>query len=529
MQHRKAFAALGLALALTATSAAGAPAEPGKAWWAHIEYLADDALQGRMPGTPGYEQAAAYVAGKFKAYGLKPLTGTSYLQPIQFTQQRVVQDRSSVALVGADGAVQPLVLGEDLRLTAAAPQPATIEAPLVFIGYGLHLPKAGYDDFAGQDLKGKILVMIDRGGPAQMSDAMKAGSRSVNTNRMVEQVGALGVVTLQAPRTMDVPWVRQRLLAGNPGMFPTETGAARGARFAAFANPASQEKLFARSGHTWAEVMALADASKPIKGFALNVSLRAAVTTESSTLVSPNIVGVLPGSDPKLAKEYVLVSAHLDHLGVGAPINGDAIYNGAMDDASGVATVLEIARSMGAAKSRPKRSVLFLAFTGEERGLLGSRVFADRPGVPRNALVADLNMDMALPLWPFTSLYMPGEGESTLGAEARTVATARGIAVVPDPFPDRNVFTRTDQFSFVRAGVPGVALKFGFLPGTPQAEIERAWRANRYHSPSDDLKQPVDLAAADTFNGFVQALAIHLANAPGRPTWNQDSIFAPAN
>ncbi len=481
-----------------------------------------------MPGTPGYDKAAAYVAGKFKDYGLKPLAGNSYLQPIQFTLQRVLADRSSVALVGADGTVQPLVLGEDLRLTAGAPQPAAIEAPLVFIGYGLHLPQVGHDDFAGQDLKGKILVMIDRGGPAEMSDAMKAGSRSVNTNRMVEQVGALGVVTLQAPRTMDVPWARQRLLAGNPGMYPTDTSpSARGQRFNAAANPAQQEKLFARSGHTWAEVMALADASKPIKGFALNQSLRASVTTETSTLASPNIVGVLPGSDPVLSKEYVVVSAHLDHLGVGAPINGDAIYNGAMDDASGVATVLEIARDLGAARRKPKRSVLFVAFTGEERGLLGSRVFAEKPGVARSAIVADLNMDMALPLWPFTSLYMPGEAESTLGREARTVAAARGIAVVPDPFPDRNVFTRTDQFSFVRAGVPGVALKFGFLPGTPQAQIERDWRANRYHSPSDDLKQPVDLAAADSFNGFVQALAIHLANAPGRPAWNKDSIFAP--
>ncbi len=529
MHHRKALAALGLGLALAASSAAGAPAQPGKAWWAHIEYLADDALQGRMPGTPGYDAAAAYVAGKFKAYGLKPLAGDSYLQPIPFTLQRVLADRSSVALVGADGAVQPLVLGEDLRLTAAAPQPATIEAPLVFIGYGLHLPQVGYDDFAGQDLKGKILVMIDRGGPAEMSDTMKAGSRSINTTRMVEQVGALGVVTLQAPRTMDVPWARQRLLAGNPGMYPTDSASpGRGVRFSAFANPASQEKLFARSGHTWAEVMALADAAQPIKGFPLNVSLRASVTTDSSSLVSPNIVGVLPGSDPVLSNEYVIVSAHLDHLGVGAPINGDAIYNGAMDDASGVATVLEIARAMGAAPARPKRSVLFLAFTGEERGLLGSRVFADKPGVPKSALVADLNMDMALPLWPFTRLYMPGEGESTLGLEARTVAAARGITVVPDPFPDRNVFTRTDQFSFVRAGVPGVALKFGFLPGTPEAQVERDWRSNRYHSPSDDLKQPVDLVAADQFNAFVEALAIHLANAPGRPTWNKDSIFAPA-
>lgn len=524
MQKTKIFSALGLSLALTSAASAAAPPDPGKAWWAHIQYLADDSLAGRAPGTPGYAAGAAYVSDRFKAYGLKPFSGSSYLQPIDFTVQRVLADRSSVALVDAAGAVQPLMLGEDLRLTAAAPQPATIEAPMVFIGYGLHLPQAAYDDFAGQDLKGKILVMIDRGGPAEFSDAMKAGSRRVQTQRMIEQVGALGVITLQTARTMDVPWERQRLLAANAGMYPTEPGATRTARFDAVANPANQEKLFARSGRTFAEIAALADAAKPIKGFALNISLRATVTTETSSLSSPNIAGVLPGSDPKLSKEYVVVSAHLDHLGVGAAINGDTIYNGAMDDASGVATVLEVAQAMTKAKP-PRRSILFVAFTGEERGLLGSRVFADR--APKGAIVADINMDMPLPLWPFRRLYMPGEEESTLGAEARKVAAARGIEVVPDPFPDRNVFVRTDQFSFVRAGVPGVALKFGFLPGTPEAAIERAWRAERYHSPSDDLNQPVDLKAADDFNGFVRALAVHLADMPGRAVWNRDSIFAP--
>jgi hypothetical protein len=526
MRSTDIFSALGLSLLLGGAASAAAPPGPGQAWWAHVRYLADDSLAGRAPGTPGYAAGAAYVESRFKAYGLKPLTAAGFLRPIDFTVQKVVADRSSVALVDASGAVQPLVLGEDLRLTAAAPQPASIEAPLVFIGYGLHLPQASYDDFAGQDLKGKILVMIDRGGPAEFSDAMKAGSRRVQTQRMVEQVGALGVLTLQTTRTMDVPWERQRLLAANAGMYPAERGGPRAARFDAFANPASQEKLFARSGHTFAEVAALADAARPIEGFPLNLSLRATVATETSSLASPNIVGVLPGSDPKLAGEYVVVSAHLDHLGVGAPIGGDAIYNGAMDDASGVATVLEVAKAMTAARP-PKRSILFVAFTGEERGLLGSRVFADDPGVPKGSIVADVNMDMPLPLWPFTRLYMPGEEESTLGAEARKVAAARGIAVVPDPFPDRNVFVRTDQFSFVRAGVPGVALKFGFLPGTPEAAIERAWRAERYHSPSDDVNQPVDLKAADDFNGFVRALAVHLADMPGRPVWNKGSLFAP--
>jgi Zn-dependent M28 family amino/carboxypeptidase len=192
-----------------------------------------------------------------------------------------------------------------------------------------------------------------------------------------------------------------------------------------------------------------------------------------------------------------------------------------------VATVLEIAKALGAAKARPKRSILFVAFTAEEKGLLGSRAIAEGTDVPKTSVVADINMDMALPLWPFTRIYMPGAEESTLGAEARKVAAERGVEVVPDPLPDRNVFTRTDQFSFVRNGVPAVALKFGFLLGTPEEKIERDWRAQRYHAPSDDLDQPVDIEAAHRFNAYVQAFAVRLADAPQRPTWTPGSIFGP--
>lgn len=530
MQNKTLFwgsALLGLSLSFGAL-AATAPTKADSPWWAHIGYLASDALQGRLPGTPGYEQAATYVVDRFKAYGLKPLDGAGYRRPVRLVEQKVLIDKSSASLVGG-GAVQPLTLGVDLNIQAGGPLPAEIEAPLVFIGYGLHIPAYGYDDFAGQDLKGKILVVIN-GGPDSLPAAVKSGARSAATGPAVEQAGALGVITILTPKSMDPPWARQALLAGNAGMYLADAALqdARGPRLNARFNPAQAEKLFARSGHSFAEILALADAGKPIGGFPLNVSMRARVATDSGRIVeSSNIVGVLPGSDPKLASEYVMVSAHLDHLGVGAPINGDSLYNGAMDDASGVATVLEVAKALTAAKARPRRSILFVAFTAEEKGLLGSRAFAQGADTPKGSVVVDLNMDMALPLWPFTKLYMPGAEESTLGAEARKVAAPRGVEVVPDPLPDRNVFTRTDQFSFVRNGVPGVALKFGFRLGTPEELTERAWRANRYHSPSDDLDQPVDLQAAQDFNGFVQAFAVHLADAPGRPAWTAGSIFAP--
>ncbi|HTI67948.1 MAG TPA: M28 family metallopeptidase [Caulobacteraceae bacterium] len=525
---RSAALGLGLALGVAAGAGAAAPAtKAGSPWWAHIAYLAGDDLQGRLPGTPGFDRAAAYVMGKFQVSGLKPLDAAGYLRPVRLVEQEVLADRSSVALVDGE-AVQPLTLGTDLNLGSRFAQPATVEAPLVFVGYGLHIPSAGYDDFAGHDLKGKILVVVN-GGPGNLSGAVKSGARAAETWPAAERAGAVGLITLLTPKSMDIPWERQTLLAANPGMYLADPALqeASGPRFTATVNPAQAEKLFARSGHTYAEVLALADAARPIRGFALNLSLRATVAARTKSLTSSNIVGVLPGSDPRLAGEYVMVSAHLDHLGVGAPIRGDAVYNGAMDDASGVATVLEVARTLSAGKARPRRSILFAVFTAEEKGLLGSRAFAEGKDLPKGAVVADVNMDMPLPLWPFTRIYMPGVEESTLAADARAVGAAQGVELVPDPLPDRNVFTRTDQFSFVRTGVPAVALKFGFLLGTPEEKVERDWRAQRYHAPSDDLDQPVDIAAADRFNAYVQAFAVRLADAPGRPSWAPGSIFAP--
>ena len=220
-----------------------------------------------------------------------------------------------------------------------------------------------------------------------------------------------------------------------------------------------------------------------------------------------------------------MVSAHLDHLGIGEPINGDKIYNGAMDDASGVAAVLDIAHRVKNGP-RPRRSILFAIFTAEEKGLLGSHYFAANPTVPKSAIVADLNFDMPLPLWPLKMVYLPGETESTLGADARAVAAKQGIAVVPDPNPDRNVFVRADQYSFVHEGVPALFMKFGFLKNTPEYQIEHDWRANRYHSPSDDLEQPgIFKEEAIKLDTYTAAIALRVANAGTRPTWLPDSIF----
>jgi Zn-dependent M28 family amino/carboxypeptidase len=215
----------------------------------------------------------------------------------------------------------------------------------------------------------------------------------------------------------------------------------------------------------------------------------------------------------------------LDHLGIGEPVNGDKIYNGAMDDASGIASLIEIALRIKDSGAKPKRSILFLAVTAEEKGLLGSRYFAEHPTVERKNIVADLNMDMYLPLFPLKYLEVQGLGESTLGDDIRAVCEAAGVQVQADKQPDHNRFIRSDQYSFIRKGVPSLAFKFGWLPGTPEEKKFNDWYKERYHGPADDLSQPVDAAAAARFNDILGKLALRVADAAERPHWKADSFF----
>jgi len=502
-----------------------AMADPAAQWWADVSALADDGMKGRLTGTDDYLRAADYVIGRLKAEGLSPAGSNGYFQPVAFERQLVDQDKSHAELTGAGG--RALAVGDEmLILSGTGPRPVTVDAPLLFLGYGLHLPREGHDDFAGQNVKGKIVVVLS-GGPSDISGAVKSNARAARIMQLAQR-GAAGIITLTTPRQLEILWKRQKLVARQPGMYFADPALRdiHAPFFLATFDPARSGVLFAGSGHSFTALCALADASKPLPRFALPARLKANVAAARSKVTSPNIVAKLEGGDPRLKKEYVGVSAHLDHLGVGAPIDGDAIYNGAMDDASGVAAVLDIAHRLKEGP-RPRRSILFLIFTAEEKGLLGSAYYAQRPTVPRGSIVADLNFDMPLPLWPLRTIYAPGQEESSLGADAAAVAQSRGLTMIPDPLPDRNVFIRTDQFSFVREGVPALVFKFGFALGSPEARIEHDWRATRYHSPSDDLAQPVLKDEAVKLDAFVAALAERVANARTRPGWRPDSIFHP--
>jgi hypothetical protein len=496
----------------------------GKRWWSHVQYLADDKLEGRNVGTPGFQAAADYVKAQFQAAGLEPRGTHGYEQDVPFDAAQIDEAKSSIAIVAEKP--EELKFGDEAFFSVTKELAPEAGGEAVFAGYGLSIPERQYDDFQGLDLKGKIAVFVT-GGPRDIPTAVKAHYQSSEERRKaLVRTGAIGYAAIPNPRAAEVPWSRTAAARLAVKMELHDSGEARAMpKVALVLNPEHAEKVFAGSGHSFSEVMEAVDKNGALPRFPLAVRFQTRAAVRSWPVKSVNLAGVLAGSDPLLAKEYVVVSAHLDHIGVGAPVNGDSIYNGAMDDASGIASLIEVARSIKESGAKPKRSILFLAVTGEEKGLLGSQYFATHPTVPTKAMVANLNMDMFLPLFPLKYLEVQGYGESTLSDDIRAVCEAAGVEVQADKQPDHNRFIRSDQYSFIKQGVPALAFKFGWLAGSPEEKIFNDWYKERYHGPADDLSQPVDLAAAAQFNSILEKLALRVADEPARPSWHADSFF----
>jgi Zn-dependent M28 family amino/carboxypeptidase len=335
------------------------------------------------------------------------------------------------------------------------------------------------------------------------------------------------MVSIMNPKNMDIPWERASLARFMPSMALADPALDdwRGLKLLVTINPAHADKLLSGTGHTFAEILEASSAGKPLPHCAIPARLKVRAAVKRTDVVSQNVVALLAGSDPKLKNEYVVFTAHLDHVGIGKPINGDSIYNGAMDNASGIATMLDVAAMLKAQNVKLARSVLFVAVTGEEKGLLGSRFFATAPTVQPNAIVANINTDMFLPLYPLKKLTIYGMDESDLGTDASAVAQSLGVLPQRDPEPNRNIFIRSDQYSFIRQGVPALALKVGLDKGSPQEQIQKKWLRDRYHAPSDDVSQPVDKRAAGEFDVLVAKLLERVANRGEAPRWKDSSFF----
>lgn len=510
---------------LLSAAAVAAPDKDTSAWWGHVKVLASDEFQGRLTGSAGYRGAAEYVARTFARAGLRPAGSNGYFQKIDFEVQTIRPEGSTVRLTRPGAA--PVDVSDRVVLAPRTLQRTDVRAPLVFAGYGLHLPEGGYDDFAGLDVRGAIVVVIV-GGPDTLTAAQRAYAFAESLAPYVERSGAVGILRLTAPRNREVPWTREKAAGAQPGMVLAEQSLRRfhSPMFEASFDETRADVLFAESGHTFEELAALAEAHRPLPHFGLAPVLEAHVAATLGEASADNVVAELPGSDPALFAEAVVLTAHLDHLGTGTPDHGDGIFHGAMDDASGVATLLEIATRLHANHARPRRSLLFLAVCGEEKGLLGSRYFAAHPTRHAGRLIADVNVDMFLPLYPLHRVVGFGADESSLGGDVRALGAVLGVEIVPDPEPDHVVFVRSDQYSFVRKGIPALMLSMSPRPGTPEEATRKQWYRERYHAQADNLEQPVDLVAADAFGRLIERLALRVADGTTAPAWRPESFFA---
>ncbi len=498
----------------------------GQTWWDRVKVLADDKLEGRDTGSLGEHAAQQYAIQQLKAAGVEPAGLNGFYQPVKFVSRKIVESESTLALING-GKREPLVLGDDAIISARIMPAPHVQAGLVFVGYGLKIPEANYDDFAGLDVKGKLAVIIS-GSPAGVPGAVASHYQTLAERwKTLKSVGAIGMITIMNPALVEIPWARIALNRAEPSMdldYP-EFAETEGDQLGAYINPAKAEKFFEGSGHTFSEIAALAKQHQPLPHFPLAVSLEAKTKVEVNKVESANLMGTLPGNDPALKGEYVVLSAHLDHLGVGAPVNGDRIYNGAMDNGSGSALLLDMAASLRKDPANLRRSVLFVLVTGEEKGLLGSKYFAAHPTVPTKSMVADINVDMYLPIIPLKVFTVYGLAESDLGDRVKEAAQSIGVPVQPDPEPQRNIFIRSDQYNFIVHGIPSLMIDVGAVKDSPETATLREWRHTRYHAPSDDVNQPVNLDTEASYEEMIRALVIDIANDNHRPEWKPDSFF----
>ncbi len=502
-------------LVLHAGRAQQKPTAAAAPWWGLTTALANDGMEGRDTGSAAYERAAEFVAAKFKADGLKPagVDGT-WFQPVPMHEVDLDTEHSSVELMAAGKPAGALKLLYETTLAPHAGLAPVTEGQLVFIGYGV--PPADLE------VRGKVVVFFS-GMPGSLSAEQRArfnGERVLS----IAKLGAVGAISIDNPAAIEPthwPAAYARTVTLREEGAAAKAPGFVGLRVSAEAAP----KLFAGSAVDPAKLLADAEKGLPLPAMALAHGIRISVRMTEKDIVSPNVLAVLPGSDPQLGAEYVALSAHLDGYGYGTPVNGDSLYNGALDDAAYVATLLEFAHKQAAHPAR--RSLLFCIFTGEEKGLLGSVYFATHPTMPAARIKADLNLDQLRPIFPLRILTMEGIGDSTLGDTAREVAERFRIELRPDREPERNLFRRADNYSFVKIGVPIASFIFGYDPASPEEHIYRDWYARRYHKPQDDLATPIDWEAAVRFNDFYRELALTVANAPDAPRWRASSPNAP--
>ncbi len=502
---------------------------------AHMSFLADDLLEGRGTGTRGYQLAANYVRAQFENMGLKPAgDGESYFQKVRFRKIELLQDKSSFILKN-NGSTRTLVSEKDYVMGGDPVLADTkVQGQVVFVGFGISAPELQYDDYAGVDVHGKIVAAL-YGAPTKLPSAPGAHfSSSEQKLRMAAEHGAIGFITLWAGKTEQrTPFSEYVRYSRGPALrWLDEKGVPNDVqpKIQGYVrvNSTTAAAMFAGAPKSWKDALQAAEDGQP-QAFSLTASVSLHIFSRYSEVESSNVGAILPGSDPQLKNEYVVFTAHLDHLGIGDPVKGDSIYNGAGDNASGTAALLEMARAFSLLQKAPRRSLLFLAVTGEEEGLLGSDYYAHNPTVPIRQIVANINMDEISFLYDFKDIVPLGGEHSSLGAVADDVANHMGLTVSPDPLPEEVYFIRSDQYSFILQGVPSLYIEEGLQTVDPSLDGKKMqfdWEAQRYHQPSDDMSQPFDFKATVKCTRVDLAVGYEVAQQTERPRWNDGDFFA---
>ncbi len=540
MMHSRTPLRLLLALILSATVGAAGATPPehvsARAVEAHTRFLADDLLEGRDTGTRGHEIAAAYVAAQFALIGLEPgAPDGTWLQQVP-VRRRSLEAEGARLLLRTRSGDHVLRNGEDVALDASAHEThETLAAELVFVGWGIDAPSLGLDDYRGLDVRGKAVVLLE-GAPDNLPGSLRAHYSWIQQKeRMAAAHGAVAVLTLKSPAREKVsPWDRTRRLRPLPAvsLAPEPTGDDRAIRATVSVGPTAAECLFRDAGHDLVRIYAAADA-RPPRGFPLGASVHIERRSRHEDLKSPNVIGLLPGSDPNLADKPIVVIAHLDHVGVGPEVGGDAIYNGAVDNAGGVAVMIEAARAL-AQGPRPRRPILFIAATGEEKGLLGSEYFAAHAGADIDRIAAAISVDGLMAFHDFAAVVALGESHSTLGEISTRAAASVGAVHAPDPIPERGNLALSDQYPFLRRGVPVLfpnPARGLTRSGAPDTAAWDDYERRRYHQPSDDMDLPLRWDVAARWTAYITELVRGAADDPIGPAWYRDDpladLFAP--
>jgi Zn-dependent M28 family amino/carboxypeptidase len=521
---------------LLAAPAVGAelPAIEPRAIESHIRFLADDVLEGRETGSRGYDVAAAYVAAKLMALGLEPAGSEgSWFQPIRFRSAQLVPEKCSFTLRDG-GTTTKLEHRKDILIRPYfADASSEVSAPVVFAGFGISAPELEHDDYAKLDVKGKIVLVVT-GAPVTFPvDQRALYSATEMKEAAAAKRGAVGLISVKSitderrfpfektSRQTNIASMRYLDHDDNPADVEPRL------KVEALLSRETAAKLFVGTPLTLDQV--LDDAEKgTAHSFPLHGTLSAHTETSFEVVTSKNVAGVLRGSDEQRRDEYVLYTAHLDHLGAHGS-GADHIYNGALDNGSGIAALLEIARAFASLPKAPARSVLFVAVTGEEKGEQGSEFFAQYPTVPPSSIVADINMDMFQMHYPVADLVALGGEHTTLGDAARRAAEATGFTISPDPQPEEVRFIRSDQYSFVKKGIPAIHLKAGPKSSDPAIDgekVSREWLRTVYHTVHDDLSQKIDYPSGARYAETNFRLGLEVANAPTRPEWKEGDFFS---